>query len=352
MLTREILDSHPASTLKKEISKTNIKGYSKMTKKQLIDVMMANKERFGHIKKKEYVPPKRTAPKKAEPPKKPAPKKVMAKPKPDTEPKRPSEPKRPQPKPDTEPKRPSEPKRPQPKPDTEPKRPSEPKRPAPKKETDKERRDRMNKMDPLKLFSQLPDVAKREVERFSGANIEKKFLQLKERGGINKHKKELMEIQREAYKKAGMKTTTPYFIANMDTRTIQSIRKEKGGAEALRRMEDYIDRELKKSQKEFEEKQKRKRGPAPERDYTKITVANVAEEALEALNDRDGWEEMEYSGDLGYDDSSKLKRRRLQLLKPLIKEFLKGKKFKDAEEAGEAFAKANPDYLADTVHQV
>jgi hypothetical protein len=335
MLTREILDSHPASTLKKEISKTNIKGYSKMTKKQLIDVMMANKERFGHIKKKEYVPPKRTAPKKAEPPKKPAPKKVMAKPKPDTEPKRPSEPKRPQPKPDTE-----------------PKRPSEPKRPAPKKETDKERRDRMNKMDPLKLFSQLPDVAKREVERFSGANIEKKFLQLKERGGINKHKKELMEIQREAYKKAGMKTTTPYFIANMDTRTIQSIRKEKGGAEALRRMEDYIDRELKKSQKEFEEKQKRKRGPAPERDYTKITVANVAEEALEALNDRDGWEEMEYSGDLGYDDSSKLKRRRLQLLKPLIKEFLKGKKFKDAEEAGEAFAKANPDYLADTVHQV
>ena len=89
MLTREILDSHPATTLKKEISKTNIKGYSKMTKKQLLDVMMANKERFSHIKKKEYVPPKRT--KKAEP------KKVMAKPKADTEPKRPSEPKRPTP---------------------------------------------------------------------------------------------------------------------------------------------------------------------------------------------------------------------------------------------------------------
>lgn len=84
MVTREILDSHPASTLKKEISKTNIKGYSKMKKKQLIDVMMANKERFGHIKKKEYAPPKRT-------------KKVMAKPKADTEPKRPSEPKRPTP---------------------------------------------------------------------------------------------------------------------------------------------------------------------------------------------------------------------------------------------------------------
>jgi len=49
-VTREILGSHPASVLKKEISKTNIKGYSKMKKEELIELMMKNKERFGHIK--------------------------------------------------------------------------------------------------------------------------------------------------------------------------------------------------------------------------------------------------------------------------------------------------------------
>ena len=32
MITREILNSHTVSTLRKEISKSNIKGYSKMTK--------------------------------------------------------------------------------------------------------------------------------------------------------------------------------------------------------------------------------------------------------------------------------------------------------------------------------
>ncbi len=50
MVTRDILHSHPITNLRKEISKTNIKGYSKMTKAQLVDVMMKNKERFGHIK--------------------------------------------------------------------------------------------------------------------------------------------------------------------------------------------------------------------------------------------------------------------------------------------------------------
>tara|TARA_R110001606_G_scaffold59178_2_gene141002 strand:+ start:404 stop:1054 length:651 start_codon:yes stop_codon:yes gene_type:complete len=50
MPTREILNSHTAPTLRKEISKTNIKGYSKMTKPELIDVMMKHADRFHHIK--------------------------------------------------------------------------------------------------------------------------------------------------------------------------------------------------------------------------------------------------------------------------------------------------------------
>ena len=48
----EVLNSHPVSVLKKEISKTNIKGYSKMKKKDIIALMMKDihKDKFEHIK--------------------------------------------------------------------------------------------------------------------------------------------------------------------------------------------------------------------------------------------------------------------------------------------------------------
>jgi hypothetical protein len=55
MVTRDILNSHSVSTLKKEISKTNVKGYSKMKKAEVVDLMMKNKERFAHIKHKNLV---------------------------------------------------------------------------------------------------------------------------------------------------------------------------------------------------------------------------------------------------------------------------------------------------------
>ena len=50
MVTQEILNSHPISVLKKEISKTNVKGYSKMKKAEVINLMLKHKERFSHIK--------------------------------------------------------------------------------------------------------------------------------------------------------------------------------------------------------------------------------------------------------------------------------------------------------------
>ena len=50
MTTKEILNSHSISTLKKEISKTIIKGYSTMKKNEIINLMLKNKERFSHIK--------------------------------------------------------------------------------------------------------------------------------------------------------------------------------------------------------------------------------------------------------------------------------------------------------------
>ena len=47
---REILNSHSVANLKKEISKTNIKGYSKLKKAGLVDLMLKHKDRFSHIK--------------------------------------------------------------------------------------------------------------------------------------------------------------------------------------------------------------------------------------------------------------------------------------------------------------
>jgi len=79
---RSILESHSVSVLKKEISKTNIKGYSKMKKAEIVNLMLKHKERFSHIKhaKGEAPKPKKDSPK----PKKdePKPKKAEPKPKP------------------------------------------------------------------------------------------------------------------------------------------------------------------------------------------------------------------------------------------------------------------------------
>lgn len=70
MLTREILNSHPVATLRQEIRKHNVKGYSTMTKAKLIDEMMKRKESFSHIKMRGKPAPK-SAPKASS---KPAPK--------------------------------------------------------------------------------------------------------------------------------------------------------------------------------------------------------------------------------------------------------------------------------------
>ena len=64
MVSREILNSHPVATLKKEISKTNVKGYSKMKKNEVIELMMKTPERFAHITMKGKQPRKKAEPKK------------------------------------------------------------------------------------------------------------------------------------------------------------------------------------------------------------------------------------------------------------------------------------------------
>tara|TARA_R110002096_G_scaffold433900_1_gene654063 strand:- start:631 stop:1008 length:378 start_codon:yes stop_codon:yes gene_type:complete len=51
VVTKEILESHPVAVLKKEISKTNIKGYSKDKKADIIKKMLKdeNIDKFDHI---------------------------------------------------------------------------------------------------------------------------------------------------------------------------------------------------------------------------------------------------------------------------------------------------------------
>jgi hypothetical protein len=58
MVTKEILQSHPVSVLKKEISKSNVKGYSRMKKAEVIELMLKHKEKFSHIEMATSVPKK------------------------------------------------------------------------------------------------------------------------------------------------------------------------------------------------------------------------------------------------------------------------------------------------------
>jgi hypothetical protein len=81
---KDILNSHPVAILKQEISKTNIKGYSKMKKAEVIKLMMKNKDKFSYIKmaeKKERKKPEKKPEKKIKlkPEKKPE-KKIKLKP--------------------------------------------------------------------------------------------------------------------------------------------------------------------------------------------------------------------------------------------------------------------------------
>ena len=77
---KKILETHSATTLKSEIAKTNIKGYSKMKKDEIIKLMLKHQERFRHIKPLEKAP-RKVAPKKdPKTEKKVAPKKEAPKP--------------------------------------------------------------------------------------------------------------------------------------------------------------------------------------------------------------------------------------------------------------------------------
>ena len=77
---KDILNSYSLSELKKEISNLNIKGYSKLKKSEVIELMMKHKERFMHLKMKDKKSKSKPAPKEKSKPEpkeksKPAPKK-------------------------------------------------------------------------------------------------------------------------------------------------------------------------------------------------------------------------------------------------------------------------------------
>ncbi len=72
MTTEKILKSYTVAQLRKEISATNIKGFTKMKRADLHAVIMKNKERFSHLKEQvKERKPRKTKPK-AEPKPKPS----------------------------------------------------------------------------------------------------------------------------------------------------------------------------------------------------------------------------------------------------------------------------------------
>lgn len=56
MPTVEILKTYSVIELKREIGKARIKGYSKLKKAEVLDLMMKNKEKFHHLKGKSKAP--------------------------------------------------------------------------------------------------------------------------------------------------------------------------------------------------------------------------------------------------------------------------------------------------------
>ena len=64
MVTADILNSHNLKTLRAEISKTNIKGYSKMKKAEVVSLMLKSKDKFMHIEMKDKKQKKQAEPKK------------------------------------------------------------------------------------------------------------------------------------------------------------------------------------------------------------------------------------------------------------------------------------------------
>jgi len=235
MVSRDILNSHPISTLKKEISKTNVKGYSKMKKSEIVELMMKTPSRFSHIKMKEGKPkkvePKKTAPpkqdssklekiykdrkKKAEP-KKEEPKKVLTKTKSGFT--------------DGKVYKKAEPKKVMVKPT----------RPAPKKKTEEEkRRDKMNKMTPEQLMNALPDVAKANVAKFL-PNVYEEYKKLNDEifeiFDLNKKRRDREELSNMSYElNTAIGLPVKFWIKNMTPKGIADKMTENGiSADTLR----------------------------------------------------------------------------------------------------------------------
>ena len=191
---RKVLESHPIGNLIKAISKTNIKGYSKMKKDELVNLMLKNHDRFKDIKP--YVKPERA--KKA----KPAPKAKT--PKPAT------------PKPAT------------PKPATPPKAlPAKPSLSQVEKATGLTK-EQINKMNPLELFAKLPSVAKAKVSKDIGEDFLNSMEKLERLKGYNKKafRNQVEDLQAEVFQKAIGRRARYQVKKNDYTRLVKNLRKD------------------------------------------------------------------------------------------------------------------------------
>ena len=323
MGTKEIFESHPISNLRKAISKTNIKGYSKMKKDELVALMVKNKERFQDIKP--YVKPVRAK-----------------KPKPAPKPKQATKPKATPP--------PATPKKitkaPTPKPATP--LPQKPSLSQVEKATGLSKAE-INKMNPLELFALLPTVAKAKVSKNVGEDFLNSMEELEKLKGFKKtpFRKQIEKLQADIFEKATGRRARYSVKKNDYTRLVKNLRKDTDLQPGQLSYLMNVFNELAKNEiKQLKPLQPKPRAKKP-RDRNALTNENLFDYYLENLHDEDYengvLENLSYSSYPGtrYDDPEEMSSRLLdrvysaaaKRMRRLIADYRKQKKPKTLEEA-------------------
>ena len=347
--SRDEMNAMNIADIKSHIRKFNehyaIKGYSKMKKSELIDAVQKAQVRVL----------RKTKPKLNIPPKPPSPKAVT--------------PKAPTPKAKT-PKAPS-PKAVTPKAKT-------PKAPSPKAvlPTSKElakfglTTEQANKLDPLELFSklqpELKDIIQDQAIKKGGGNLFNLWLQVE--GRMPKYLKrkevvrEIAKIQLKFLKDPKTGKGQRYAWGNTDfAGLLETLRERDDFPEQQRTavfgaLGDYFEKLLKDIQKEYDEALSKQDEKFSKRDPNKVNIGNV----YNRVDTANLFDYYDVSNDLydsiyGYGATfnmteqqqekamERVSRITIRAVEKAIKAFLKGKKFKNADDAAEAFEEANKD---------
>lgn len=209
-----------------------------------------------------------------------------------------------------------------------------------------------NAMDPAELFAKLPIIPKDIVEKNLGLQLETKYNMLKFMKGfkLNEFKKKLQKAQttnntRKAYFK---------FRGNDMDRLVANInRKFDNSVPILNAISDLLDSEIKRLKPEDDKAKARAEAREAKKDITKPNITNIygynfrhedmpydSTEYVSNVLDSIAWSEgLPKSEEAQMNLFDKVSRMETTRIKRSIGAFIKGKKFKTAEEAYEAYKK-------------